>query len=207
LPLNRAISSAGEHYLHTVGVGGSKPLSPMAINQEKDFFMSHAFWQSVAQIPWWIYAFFVIIIRMGFYAKRNTLNLAINKLIAITLLFFISSFILLYLGNISFTLVHMALWGAATVAGCLLGWLQYQFLLKVKADKKNNTLQVKGSWSILIVGLAIFAVKWFDQFNLNPTSLLLIFGLLGGLLIGRLGYGFYCLKHGPYIDISITTTP
>lgn len=65
----------------------------------------------------------------------------------------------------------------------------------------------------LITLFTVFIAKYYIGFSLNidpqlflnpdhAVFIALLYGLLTGFVLGRLGYGLRCMKSGPYLTLS-----
>ena len=166
----------------------------------------YAFWQIIATTPWWAYLLLMYIVNIGFAARRPR-YLHYNQLIiapsVLTTLFLLTFYHLL-----PWQLVYLAVWGAMIPLGAVLGWLQYKHL-KIKAIRHTAKLYIPGTWSVLIIMVLLFSLKYylglkisFDATTLQQPkyiwSLVTAYGLFTGLFLGRAFYAQRCLQMGPF---------
>lgn len=163
--------------------------------------------ETIASTPWWVFVLFAYLVRLGFAARKP-------RYIPFRNLFFLPAiFVVISLFGLSeligFTEKNMGIWIAALLIGSVLGWLHFYFI-KIKAVKNEATLYLPGTWSLLIIILALFTSKYFFGFQLaiDPQLLqqekyliiwLSLYGLFTGLFFGRAMYAIRCLRRGPYM--------
>ena len=169
----------------------------------------HSIWETAANTPWWVYALFIYLVRLGFLATQPRI-IPVKNLLLLPTLFVLFSLFNLY-STVQVTALHLLVWLGALCLGCLLGWLQYA-ALKIKAIKDEAKLYIPGTWTLLFIILIIFSIKYYFNYEsaIEPSALtnssspwvLLLYGLFTGLFIGRMSYAFRCLKYGPFVTES-----
>lgn len=166
-------------------------------------------WETIADIPWWLYPTVTYLIIVGFTATKPRVVSVKHTFILPGLFLVLSVASLLYTVHASLT--NIAFWLLAIVAGSGVGWL-YCLSLKIKAVKDKPLLYLPGTWSVLFIFLTIFAVRSYYGFTLafdpliltqpkHAFALVTIYGLFTGLFIGRSVYSLRCLKVGPFITL------
>ena len=99
---------------------------------------------------------------------------------------------------------------AAIILGSILGWLHFS-VIKIKVVRYHRQIRLPGSWGLLIIIVALFfSMIYFNidiiSFSQQITTprfafpLLLLYGFLTGLFIGRFCYARRSLKRGPYVN-------
>lgn len=168
--------------------------------------MTYTIWASIANTPWWIFAFFLYLIWIGAAATTPRI-VSFRSLFILPSLFLLLSFAAMT-ATVKLDLLHFLSWQVCVVFGIGLGYLQCR-LLKMKALKNERALYIPGTYSLLILLAVIFILKFYSGFDLGflPSFLLhgdhsqwLVgaYGLGMGLFIGQFLYAFRCLKNGPY---------
>lgn len=169
--------------------------------------MTNSVWDIIAGTPWWVFVLLIYLIRIGYDATKPSI-VELKKL-------FILPAVLIGLSAMGiYTLtqhqpINLLVTIAALLFGIPLGWVHYK-LLKIKAVPDKKQLHIPGTWSVLVLILLIFAVKYYTgyQMDVNPEVLLkpqnaikilALYGLFIGLFIGRLAYSCRCLKYGPFV--------
>ncbi|RDI45161.1 DUF6622 family protein [Aquicella lusitana] len=169
--------------------------------------MNNSIWEIIAGTPWWVYVLFVLLVRFGILASKPRI-IPFRQLLLLPAVFIPLSFASLYQMHLSLSL--FGLWAGALLLGAAGGWLQFRFI-NIKAIKNQSKLYVPGTWSILIIILIVFAVKYYYSYEsaVNPGQIInphinvwfaLLYGLFTGLFIGRVAYALRCLKTGPFLS-------
>lgn len=172
--------------------------------------MTYTIWQVIANTPWWVFLVFILIVRVGLLATKAR-TIPVKNLFIIPAIFFVMTLVNMYF-FVSFTLLNLSIWLSTLLLGLFAGWLQFRSL-NIKALKNEAKLVVPGTWSLLVILLTIFVIKYYAgyQFVIDPEvlkqpkyvyGLLTLYGLFTGLFIGRLLYSLRCLKYGPYHHLS-----
>jgi hypothetical protein len=173
--------------------------------------MTNSIWEMIAGTPWWVFALFAYLVKIGYSATKPSI-VEFKKLWMLP-----TALIILSVIGID-TIAHgapknlLAATGAALL-GIPLGWLHYKSL-KIKAVQDKKQLYIPGTWSVLVIILAIFAVKYYCNYQLevnpeiflrpqNALTILTVYGLFIGLFIGRMAYSFCCIKYGPYVKDTL----
>lgn len=167
--------------------------------------MSFSFWQSVANTPWWFFAFCIYLFYVAYYATKG--HIIPLKMLYLLPIVFIALFVI-SMFTMTITLANTGIWIGMLCLGMLLGWLQFRFL-KVKAIKNENSLYIPGTWSAFIF-IFIFLVSQYSPsyrltFNISQFMhgeytiyLLCLYGIGLGITLGRLIYSLRCVKVGPF---------
>lgn len=161
----------------------------------------------LADTPWWVFLLFTYLMWVGFSATKPH-QVHIKTLMLFPVMLFVFSIMSLFAAQ--FTVGHFLLWLSALGLGTSLGWLHYQSL-RIKADKHTKKILVPGTWILLLIILCVFIVKFYFGYELaiHPhfifqpkyyIGLLLVYGLLTGLFLGRFLYARHCLRAGPYLE-------
>ncbi|MBX7067611.1 MAG: hypothetical protein K1X28_10315 [Parachlamydiales bacterium] len=151
---------------------------------------------SLTNIPAWIFFLFVILVIIGMRAATPR-TMSIYRLLVLPLIFMIWNLAWL------FERVHeqfslFPLWFLGIVGGSVLGW-QSVVSWKIKADRKNKTVTLPGTWSVLVLILLVFAVRSFFvySYETHPKQVeeyyiydSLLSGIFTGIFIGR-AYDLY----------------
>ena len=168
--------------------------------------MTNSIWEIVADTPWWVYVLFAFLVRVGLQATKARV-ISARKLLTIPLIFISLSFFNMY-SNTELTIDHVAIWMSALCAGGLLGWLQYK-ALKIQAVKNTTSLYMPGTWSLLVIILTMFTIRYYigyqnavsPQLFAEPkTWIIFLYGIFTGLFAGRSFYALRCIKTGPYVS-------
>jgi hypothetical protein len=165
--------------------------------------MNNSIWEIIANTPWWVFVLLVYLIRVGLGATRSRI-VPVRRLLILPTIFIALSFVSMY-NNMQLTFDHVLIWSAAFMIGSCLGWLQFK-ALKIKAVKNRASLYVPGTWSLLVIIIILFCVKYYYGYQnaIDPTKLqsniwlFFAYGLFTGLFAGRVGYAVRCIKAGPY---------
>ena len=164
-------------------------------------------WQMLSNTPWWVYVVFIVLLQIGFAARKPRI-VPFKRLIILPLIFLILSLVGLW-EHEQFTLHNVFLWLIAMLPGIFLGWMQFH-ALRIKAIKNTHELYIPGSWLILGIVLLVFAIKYYIGYHEDIDArfiehaarwMLLLYGFFTGLFIGRLSYALRCIKYGPYAEI------
>lgn len=172
--------------------------------------MTNSLWETAANTPWWFYLMVIVLFRLSLLARHP-------RIIHIRNLYFVPSlFIPLSLFTIFFTLpVHIlgiAMWVGALFLGIVLGWLQFKFF-NIKAIRHEAKLHIPGSWNMFIFLLVLCVVKYYYNYHFNfdweyyketnnANVLLFLYGLLAGLMLGKIFYSKRCIKVGPFFSLN-----
>lgn len=142
--------------------------------------------------PWWVYVLFIYLLGVGIEALK-THTVPIYRLFIFPVIFFVWGFYSLMqkCGN-SF---DFFIWIFSLCAGIGIGWLLFRHLI-LKIDRQNSLVTFAGSYSLLILIVTIFCVKYFFGF-MHATSLfsyaadviqkaeIIVSGVITGIFIGR----------------------
>ncbi len=175
--------------------------------------MEYSFWEQVANIPWIVYALFIVIIRSTYRLTKPSIIPVRLMSIALTILILLTiSGILLASNNTPAILLTCSF---GLTLGIVSGWKQYKHQ-QVKAITGQKRLYMPGSYSALVMlgvlismQLLCYIVRlnkpeWQNEL-LFSLSWYLIYSFFSGLFIGRLAYASRCLKKGPFIDETEAT--
>jgi hypothetical protein len=153
--------------------------------------MEITFWEQIASIPWWIYAFFTLVI----YLQCQSLKMRTFSLKSVA----ISSIGLVCLGVFLFSLHTMLkpfiaskesyfYFSLATIVGILVGTLQF-FAMRPKFLPETNQIQIPPSWLNFIASLGLFAGTIYLHQHYNLTELLSPM-ILASCCMVTMGIGF-----------------
>lgn len=177
--------------------------------------MNQSIWEIAANTPWWVYPFFFYLMHVGYRASKPRI-VPIRQIFILPFIFVPLSLSVFFIHSLA-TFQNIAIWFGACLVGTIAGWLQFN-ALKIKAIKNEAKLYVPGTWSLMVIILIIFAVKYYFgfEFSTNPDALLqsqyisaflFLYGFFAGLFIGRLAYSMRCIKIGPYaLDSGLVET-
>jgi hypothetical protein len=169
---------------------------------------SHVIWQAIANTPWWVFALFVYLIKVGYTATRPRI-IPINAMLIIPTIFLALATIGLFkLTNLNG--VRFAWWLSAIIVGGSLGWHLCKSM-GITAIKDSQRIHVPGTWSVLIIFLILFIIKYFLNYEMTTHAdflkhalardlLLISYGGTTGFFIGRIYYAIHCVKNGPYLQ-------
>lgn len=175
---------------------------------------SYEFWQMIANTPWWIATLFAYL-TYGSYLATKPKTIPLRS-------FYIMLGMILSVSILGMTVLitvnqHNVMYYAAMLPiGVSLGWLQ-SARLKLQAIEGKNVIQMQGTWTLGIIVLAFFYVRYyyihsmyFDPKMLKTpfySLLLMIFyGLFTGLITGRLLYMRRIVRVGPFVAQAETTS-
>lgn len=173
--------------------------------------MHPSIWQSIAATPWWVLPVCVYFI-WSCYAATKPRLVPIQRIYWLPSLIFGLSIMNLVLQIQYVHPIHLCLWGASLFLGLGLGYLQLT-LSKIKAVKNSPFLLFPGSW-LLLVTLSIFGMMAYffslpftislDFFTNHEHIMRTAFlsGLISGLLLGRIGWIFHCMRFGPFAQLG-----
>lgn len=171
--------------------------------------MPHAFWEAIAETPWWVYLILFGLFSVGYRATQSRI-ISVKPLIIyggfnIALLFIGYSIIT----RLNFSYLPLLL--LCILPGFAFGWAQFYFS-DIKAVRNKPQLYLPGSWIFLVLILMIVAAKYYyfgasyyidiDVIRQDPMIKLLS-GLLGfslGLYLGRVYRIVRLLKVGPFCE-------
>jgi hypothetical protein len=170
--------------------------------------MTASIWESIADTPWWMYLGFIGLFALSWSATKPR-EIPIRNLLATPLVFIPFSLLC-----ISFTLpinaLNIGIWVVTAALGTVLGWWQFR-LMKIKAIKDKLMIHMPGTRSLFIFMFLISAAKYFYGFSFSDYLALFTqvkyakpilggYGLLTGLLIGKVFYCLRCVKVGPFLS-------
>lgn len=160
-------------------------------------------WESIASTPWWVYAFYGVILYFCLKARHpsrvNLKQLLVLPLYLLTLTAICAAF------SMHPTLMQISAGAAASTVGAALGWVQFARTAP-GVDPINRTLTVPGS-NIPLLGLFAFTLAKFSfhlSFNLDLATLntgiynmplFALYGFITGLNIGRYAFAHQTMKR------------
>lgn len=171
--------------------------------------MTDSIWQTIAATPWWIYPLYAYILWIGLMTTKA--RVVSVRMLSIAPFFFVFlSMMTLFMMLHTITWAYLSIWIGALFLGTGLGYLHLT-VCRIRMDKHSSSLYLPGTWVLFIIFLILFLCKVFFkrpltfdiQLLMNPkyaTFLIFFYGLITGLLIGRLGYALRCLKSGPFLN-------
>jgi tetrahydromethanopterin S-methyltransferase subunit C len=108
--------------------------------------------------------------------------------------------------------LNIIIWIVTLLIGSFIGWMQIKFL-RLKIDRERRLIWAEGNWTLLVILILIFAVKYYFDYQIAVTpqiiqhplfvySLIISSALLTGWFIGRIGALFYRLFNDKSEDLS-----
>lgn len=166
-------------------------------------------WSAALGTPWWVYALLLYLITIGIKASKSHV-VSLQQLFILPLIFSILS--ISSIMDLSLSIVTLTSWGIAVLLGILLGWM-FVKRLEVRVDKKQRLIEMPGTWSTLLIILAIFASKYYIGYRLdiNPDLagigsfqmwIMSVSGACMGLLLGRLFYLLNCFRMEEHVHLE-----
>jgi len=151
-------------------------------------------WQLLSYTPWFIYVLLILLINVGVKASKTQV-LPLQRLFIMPVLF-TGLAIHTLVTSVAFSSWNIASLVASLLVAALLGWWNAS-RYRIKVDKQKKLIQTPGSWSTLIIILAIFASKYYIGYQLAVHPQLLgdarfeicvvaSMGICAGLFIGKL---------------------
>lgn len=171
-------------------------------------------WQFAVNTPWWVYVLLIYLINIGVKASKT--RVVKLRVIFIVPLIFVGISLHTLLTSVSIDGMALLTWSCAIFFGLMLGWGQiYHYVLRV--DKKYHLIKIPGSWSTLVIVIAMFMAKYYFSYELVTNTLfvrspifessaLAIFGASAGFFIGKLLcylYRFKTLKHSNLVNEKV----
>lgn len=157
------------------------------------------FIQALKGTPWWVYLIFFYLLYVGKNSMKSRV-ISLKKM-------FIFPVLLLVWGL--YSIIHkfsgfadVLYWIISLTFGCIVGW-KLTLRFRVRADKKKHLIKLPGTKMILILSIAIFAVKYcFGYYYATHTQIspfvrfadIVAIGFITGLFIGRVAC--YLVKFG-----------
>lgn len=143
--------------------------------------------------PLWVYAIFAYILFIGIRATKPQ-KTSFYKMLILPIVFL---FLTLY-KKYNLELSHLLIYAVALIIGILIGWILTS-KLKITVDKTTKMVSMPGTYSVLILSLAFFVIKYYVGFTyatdpIQKTNILLYgldqvaSGLITGRFIGRVIY-------------------
>lgn len=171
--------------------------------------MSYSAWGTIAETPWWIYLIVLYVLKVAYQSTKPAFitlksSMLFPSIVTSILIFSMAS--LIRLDFYQYLLLALSL-----VPGLILGCLQFHFR-RIKAIKSKNQFYIPGSWSVFVIVFTLFLAKFYFygfNFSLNAEALkqnnnslpmIALCGLMIGLMIGRMGSFYRCMKVGPFIE-------
>ncbi len=172
--------------------------------------MSYEFWQSIANTSWWIYLMFIYLSYIAYLATKPVAQDI--RMFYFMLPVVIGVSILGMFTLITVTPTNLAAYAASLVSNALLGWLLC-LRLNVRAVEGKKVLLMEGSWMISFIVIALFSIRYYLRLEISfdPTTykspsysliIMILYGWVAGLLIGRILFMRRVLKSGPYIAVD-----
>lgn len=170
-------------------------------------------WNALVQTLYhepWVFLILAYCIFIGVKASKSGTVPYIKMLVVPAIFTYLSVEMLITTFHIDLFILGIYLIGL--FSGGVGGWIQGH-KQEVKADRKKLLLQLKGTWSTLIIVLIIFVTKFYFGYTsaVNPSllsnttyvvSMLLVSGITTGLFVGRAVYYSKCLFFGVSVDLS-----
>jgi hypothetical protein len=159
--------------------------------------MTDSIWLQIADTPWWVYAFFIYFLYVGYLATKPRV-VSFKAMFLPTGIFTGISLICILLSPLVIRNIPSLLLAAA--AGSLLGWLQYRFM-KLKVMQNKSAYETPGSWNLFFIIILLIFLKFYFAFEINfnlflqqdyVDFFLILYSFSIGLFLGRL---FYCLRR------------
>lgn len=150
-------------------------------------------WIALNETPTWVYIVFALIVFMGIKAsKAHTLPL-VKLFVAPVVFSYLTVDTIIHYVKFDLSIVALLLLFASV--GATIGYF-YVRSLSVQIDKEHKLVSLPGSWSVLVVGMLIFAIKYYYGYALaqDPGLLentiyeviyLLVSGICSGIFIGK----------------------
>ncbi len=150
--------------------------------------------------PWWVYLIFLYLLWIGFQASKPR-KIPLRRLFILPLLLTVWSLYGLFL-RMDGRYGYFVVWIVALLVGGALGWVWVR-KWKATVNWHEKTINLPGSWSVLIFVLIIFVAKyWFGYtYSVNPESVYnptiflsdaIISGFITGIFVGRVAC--FCTK-------------
>lgn len=168
--------------------------------------MAYAFWQVVAETPWWTYCLFFFIFSLAQNARQPRI-VPLPFLSIIPCIFTMLSVFVLY-NFIKFEWLTAMIWTGGCMAGTVLGWLQFR-MLGIKGIKNSRSVYIPGTNTLFIITLLALGGDYYVRYHMDfsPAELLsthvywlvLIYGTLAGLFMGRLMLAIWRVIKGPHV--------
>lgn len=169
--------------------------------------MMYAFWQSIAETPWWLIAVFSYFFYVGLkLTKPRQLHARYIYFSSVNTVPLLALCTYLVMQTTIANLMYLA--GGALI-GIVIGFLQFR-ILRIKAVKDQSVLHFPGSWFLLIVLSIIFVAKYHYHYAIvnyarslfitdNYPYFIAIAGFSCGMFIGRILYTKRLLINGPFV--------
>lgn len=172
--------------------------------------MFETIYEFAINTPWWVYLILAYLIMIGIRAGRPGF-IPLKKFVIVPIAFTALSIYTL-VTVVAHTWLNIAVWLLALLIGTAIGWLQIKYS-RLKVDRERKLIWAEGNWTLLIVLIAIFAAKYYFDYQLAVVpqiihqplflySMLISSALLTGWFIGRASALFYRLFNDPSQDLS-----
>ena len=166
-------------------------------------------WDILEGTPTWVWVLFIYLMIIGFKARKIHV-VSLFKLFILPALFFILAIYYLIV-NFSSDVTAIFIWIIAFGVGTVLNWIIYKNLT-LQADKKKHLIKVPGTWSVLIMIILIFSIKYTFGYLLSahPTiihnslfiySFLIASGIITGLFLGKALRFLEKFRKAPHVDL------
>lgn len=167
---------------------------------------SFSLWQTLADTSWWYYAFFIYLMQISWLATKPR-KTSLRNIFLIPVIFLVTAISgVIFILHPNLNDIAMAL--GACCAGFPIGWLHFR-LIRIKAIKDENKLHIPGTWSMFIIIFLLLTAKYYYgwtfgmdinavKFGAYNRELMILYGLVTGLMMGRLYYSVRCMKRGPF---------
>lgn len=171
--------------------------------------MLATFKEIISTIPMWAYVFVLALVLISIQASKPKI-ISIKVLLYSPLFFFIFSFCVIYF-FLPLDKYNMSAWFTCCTLGALLGWIQFRDL-KIKAIRGTKSLYMPGSWYVLMVIIGLLCAKVYASLHYNhfdpnllrtpkyAFAIISIYGLMTGLILGRIMFAYKCIYFGPFIE-------
>lgn len=177
--------------------------------------MPHSFWLMIATTPWWIYLFFIYLIRISLFVTKPRL-MTIKPLYYMVLPLFAFMLIACYL--IPPTNKALLFTVPVFMIGSLFGIVRAKWQ-GVKAVTDKQQLFLPGSWLMFIIVIGLFLTRQYliyhGDFNLmewmktdGSAVLLPLYAFSIGINVSQLAYFRRLIQRGPYAtpdDLNVLT--
>ena len=167
--------------------------------------MPHSFWLMIATTPWWIYFFFIYLIRISLFVTKPRL-MAIKPLYYLALPLFICMLIACYIIPPDKNALLFAV--PLFMMGSLFGVVRAKWQ-GIKAVTDKQQLFLPGSWLLFVVVIGLFITRQYlmyhGDFSLidwikthGSSALLPLYAFTIGINVSQLAYFRRLIRRGPY---------
>lgn len=169
-----------------------------------------AIWQTITHTPWWVFAVFFYVLKVGISATRPRI-VRIKKLFLLPAVLLALSLNSL-LTSFSLTIMTGSIYAMTLAFGMIGGWM-FVRKLDLSFDHTRRLVKVPGSFLTLFLILTIFFTKYYLGYTsaTHPEKLLqarfVVFqiclsGISAGLLLGRLVCYLFRKSRSAHEDLS-----